>query len=97
MIREPRTTGASPVGAEPRKGRSKAPAVLAVALLLVIIAAALFFWLFDVDVTSRGDLDVDVPSVDADVDAPDIDVEGGDIELPEVDVDPQNEVEPTEG
>lgn len=69
----------------PRKGRG--PAALIITLALVALAAILFFWLFDVDVTSRGEFEV--PEVNADIDAPDVDVEGGD--LPDVDVNPADE------
>lgn len=76
-----RTDGAHRAGGDEKRGR-KAGVATAVILVLVALALLAFFWLFDVDVRVRGDIE-----------APDVDVEGGDVELPEVDLDPAGETD----
>ena len=81
----------------PEGSRRKKGAIAAVVILIAVILAVLFFWLFDVDANVQGDLDV--PNVNTDIEAPDVDAQGGNApdvdvqggELPEVDVNPADE------
>jgi hypothetical protein len=83
MVRSEGTHRAG-TGQDSGKRRGKGAAAIIAVLAVLAVAAVLFFWLFDVDASLRGDID-----------APDVDVQGGDVDLPQVDVDPENEADGT--